>query len=204
MVYILIILLIFSTSCSNKNKTLDAKCGDIYAKITSSKTGGDTIKINDKENFFEIDITKLKPWKIEFCNIDGGEAELALGVYKKTPQHDEMAKRLFLYNVDFKNKRLKPKVRISRLNNPMVDFTMTDIDKDGFDEILSIEKDLDGKYNLNGYDYINSFVFNKNYSSVKLDEEPKFLDDSKTLKIKGKECEIYLDKGEIKWQRKDI
>lgn len=204
MVYILIILLIFGTSCSSENKSLTASGKSVKAEINISKIGGEEIKIENEDNYLTLNITGLNPWKIEIANIDGKEEEIALGVYKKSPHHDEMAKRLFLYNVDFKNKRLKPKVRISRLNNPMVDFTMRDIDGDGFDEILSVEKDLDGKYDLNGYDYINSFVFEKNYSSVKLDKEPKFTNGYITFDNGFSEHEIYLDKGEIKWQRKDI
>lgn len=191
------------TSCVKSEEVLTAEGGGISAEIFISKSQ-DIIKIRDDKDSLELDISELNPWKVQFANIDGGEVELALGVYKKSPYHDEMVKRLFLYNVDFKNKRLKPKVRISRLSNPLVDFMMYDIDGDGFDEIVSIEKDIRGKFNLNGYDYVNSFVFEKNYMSKKFDTEPEFIDESGTIKVKGEEYKIYLEKGEIKWQRKNI
>lgn len=203
MIY-LFILLILMTSCVNEEKILTAEATSLSCEIHISKFHGDILKINDDKDTLEIDISGLNPWKVQFANIDGGDVELILGVYKKSPHHDEMAKRLFIYNVDFENKRLKPKVRISRLSNPLVDFIMYDIDGDGFDEIVSIERDIDGKFNLNGYDYANSFVFEKNYVSKKLETEPEFIDEFGNIKIKNEEHEMYLEKGEIKWQRKNI
>ena len=188
------------TACS-KDTVLDrAEINDVSAEIISQdhKFGRD-LKIKAKGNEFVIDVEELKPWKVDFCNVDGGEMELALGVYKKTPFDPKFDRRCFLYNIDFKNRKLKPKLRISRLYNPIVDFNLCDIDGDSYDEIISIEKNIDGNYLFGVYDWTN-FAFQRNHGSMILKEEPKFLDKEKKVEINGSERELYLEGDEIKWK----
>lgn len=193
-------LLIFLTACS-KDTVLDrVEIKDLSAEIISQdhKFGRD-LKIKAKGNEFIIDVEGLKPWKVDFCNVDGGEMELALGVYKKTPFDPKFDRRCFLYNIDFKNRKLKPKLRISRLYNPIVDFNLCDIDGDSYDEIISIEKNIDGNYLFGVYDWTN-FAFQRNYGSIILKEEPNFLDKEKKVEINGEKRELYLEGDEIKWK----
>ena len=194
------LLLIFLTACS-KDMVLDRiEINDVSAEIISQdhKFGRD-LKIKAKGNEFIIDVEELKAWKVDFCNVDGGEMELALGVYKKTPFDPKFDRRCFLYNIDFKNRKLKPKLRISRLYNPIVDFNLCDIDGDSYDEIISIEKNIDGNYLFGVYDWTN-FAFQRNHGSIILKEEPKFLDKEKKVEINGSERELYLEGDEIKWK----
>ncbi len=194
------LLLIFLTACS-KDIVLDRiEINDVSAEIISQdhKFGRD-LKIKAKGNEFIIDVEELKAWKVDFCNVDGGEMELALGVYKKTPFDPKFDRRCFLYNIDFKDRKLKPKLRISRLYNPIVDFNLCDIDGDSYDEIISIEKNIDGNYLFGVYDWTN-FAFQRNHGSMILKEEPKFLDKEKKVEIAGIERELYLEGDEIKWK----
>lgn len=194
------LLLIFLTACS-KDMVLDRiEINDVSAEIISQdhKFGRD-LKIKAKGNEFIIDVEELKAWKVDFCNVDGGEMELALGVYKKTPFDPKFDRRCFLYNIDFKNRKLKPKLRISRLYNPIVDFNLCDIDGDSYDEIISIEKNIDGNFLFGVYDWTN-FAFQRNHGSMILKEEPKFLDKEKKVEINGSERELYLEGDEIKWK----
>lgn len=194
------LLLIFLTACS-KDIVLDRiEINDVSAEIISQdhKFGRD-LKIKAKGNEFIIDVEELKAWKVDFCNVDGGEMELALGVYKKTPFDPKFDRRCFLYNIDFKNRKLKPKLRISRLYNPIVDFNLCDIDGDSYDEIISIEKNIDGNFLFGVYDWTN-FAFQRNHGSLILKEEPKFLDKEKKVEIEGIERELYLEGDEIKWK----
>ena len=107
--------------------------------------------------------------------------------------------RLFLYNIDFENERLKPKLRISRLYNPLVDFVMMDIDKDGLDEIVSIEENINKKYLLSGYNWTN-FAFERTYSSQVLEEKPIYSNKEGIIKLKDNEYELFLEGEEIKWK----
>lgn len=194
------LLLVLLTACS-KDIVLDRiEINDVSAEIISQdhKFGRD-LKIKAKGNEFVIDVEGLKPWKVDFCNVDGGEMELALGVYKKTPFDPKFDRRCFLYNIDFKNRKLKPKLRISRLYNPIVDFNLCDIDGDSYDEIISIEKNIDGNYLFGVYDWTN-FAFQRNHGSIILKEEPNFLDKEKKVEINGEKRELYLEGDEIKWK----
>ena len=194
------LLLIFLTACS-KDIVLDRiENNDVSAEIISQdhKFGRD-LKIKAKGKEFIIDVEELKAWKVDFCNVDGGEMELALGVYKKTPFDPKFDRRCFLYNIDFKDRKLKPKLRISRLYNPIVDFNLCDIDGDSYDEIISIEKNIDGNFLFGVYDWTN-FAFQRNHGSLILKEEPKFLDKEKKVEIEGIERELYLEGDEIKWK----
>lgn len=198
----LIFLLVFLTGCSgNEAKVIDsASQGKLLAEIISlDDKYGSELRIKKKDEEFYIDVSDLKPWKIDLANVDGGPIELALGVYKKTPFDQKFARRCFLYNIDFKNQKLRPKLRISRLHNPIKDFNLCDLDGDAYDEIISIEKNIDGNYLFGVYDWTN-FAVERNYGSQVLKSEPKFLDKEKKVEIDGKKCELYLEGDEVKWK----
>ena len=198
----LLFLLIFLTGCRSKEaKILDNSIHDNLSAEIISLDGeyGSELKIKNRDREFSIDVSDIRPWKIDFCNVDGCEMELAIGVYKKTPFDQKFDRRCFLYNIDFKNKSLRPKLRISRLYNPITDFNLCDIDGDTYDEIISIEKNLDGNYLFGVYDWTN-FAFERNYGSEVLKDQPRFLDKEKKVEIGGEERELYLEGDEIKWK----
>ena len=198
----LIFLLIFLTGCrGNEAKVIDsASQANLLAEIISlDGEYGSELRIKNKNKEFLIGVSDLKPWKIDLANVDGGPIELALGVYKKTPFDQKFARRCFLYNIDFKNQKLRPKLRISRLYNPIKDFNLCDLDGDSYDEIISIEINLDENYLFGVYDWTN-FGLERNYGSQVLKKEPKFLDKEKKVEIDGKKCELYLEGDEVKWK----
>lgn len=198
----LIFLLIFLTGCrGNEAQVIDsASQANLLAEIISlDGEYGNELRIKNKNKEFLIDASDLRPWKVDFCNVDGGEMELALGVYKKTPFDQKFDRRCFLYNIDFKNQKLRPKLRISRLHNPIKDFNLYDLDGDAYDEIISIEKNIDGNYLFGVYDWTN-FAVERNHGSEVLMDEPKFLDKEKKVEIDGKKCKLYLEGDEIKWK----
>lgn len=198
----LIFLLIFLTGCrGNEAKVIDsASQGDFSTEIISlDGEYGSELRIKNKNEEFIIDVSDLRPWKIDLANVDGGPIELALGVYKKTPFDQKFDRRCFLYNIDFKNQKLRPKLRISRLYNPIKDFNLYDLDGDAYDEIISIEKNIDGNYLFGVYDWTN-FAVERNYGSEVLKSEPKFLDKEKKVEIYGSERELYLEGDEVKWK----
>ncbi|MDU5417784.1 hypothetical protein [Peptoniphilus harei] len=198
----LIFLLVFLTGCrGNEAKVIDsASQANLSVEIISfDDKYGSELRIKNKNEEFIIDVSDLRPWKIDLANVDGGPIELALGVYKKTPFDQKFDRRCFLYNIDFKNQKLRPKLRISRLHNPIKDFNLCDLDGDGYDEIISIEKNIDGNYLFGVYDWTN-FAVERNHGSEVLMDEPKFLDKEKKVEIDGKKCELYLEGDEVKWK----
>lgn len=134
-------------------------------------------------------------WKLEVGDMEGdGEMELALGVYKKSPHHKVLMKRVFLYNIV--DGRLKPKFRASRLALPMEDFILYDIDGDGRDEIVSIEI-KDKSYFIAAYHYEN-FHLTRDYVSEPLvmkpsfEEKGKVMYDGRTINLNIREKEIEM------------
>lgn len=197
----MILCFIILIGCKTEKNIIDtAEFENIQVEILSSSSDyGDEIKIQRDSHEFVIDAEGMNPWKIDFCNVDGGEVELAIGVYKKSPHHKEIVRRLFLYNIDFENERLKPKLRISRLHNPLVDFVMIDIDEDGLDEIISIEETIRGNYVMGGYNWTN-FAFERDYSSEEIEIEPTYLNKEGRIEINGSVYELFLGGEEINWR----
>lgn len=99
----------------------------------------------------------LNPWKLEIADVDGdGQPEICLGVYKKSPRDPIMAKRSFFYNWD--GTRMVPKWLGSRLARRFDDFTLADLNHDGWDELVSLEVAPKGMHRLSIYRW-KSFGF---------------------------------------------
>lgn len=139
---------------------------------------------------------KLNIWKLDIGDTDGdGINELALGVYTKAPHHSVYAKRVFLYNIE--DLELVAKFRASRLISPMEDFILYDIDNDGKDNVISLEK-FGQNYRVRAY-YQYDMLIEKIYES----EEHKALKElykNDSLYINGEDrtYELYLEDKEIK------
>ncbi|WP_077369389.1 hypothetical protein [Anaerosalibacter sp. Marseille-P3206] len=138
-----------------------------------SKYGKDVVVFSldgEIKEMYREDFSRLKPWKITTGDIDGdGKCEVSIGVYKKTPFHQVMAKRPFIYS--FENNKLVPKWRGSRLSKPFTDYDFCDIDGDGIDEIVSIEILEDNKKVINTYKWegfgFEGFLHSKSFEDVK-------------------------------------
>lgn len=135
----------------------------------------------EKKEIYRENFSEFNPWKIAIGDIDGdGREEISIGVYKKSPLHQVMAKRPFIYS--FINGRLEPKWRGSRLSRPFIDYNFYDIDGDGIDEIISIEILKDNRKLINAYKW-KGFGF-EGYLETK-----DFEDITKLIR---KEDEIYI------------
>lgn len=196
----LFVLAFILTGCSKANVIDFDEREDLKVQILGQdQTFGNEIQITTKDQDFIIDVEGMNPWKIQICNIDGGDLELAIGVYKESPHHREKVKRVFIYNIDYEKKKLQPKIRISRLNNPLEDFIMKDIDENGQDNIIALEKLKDGSYQLAAYKWTN-FSFDRPYSSEKFLEKIIFLDKNGRIQIGEEEKNLYLQGGQILWK----
>ncbi len=153
-------------------------------------------KLTDEiKEIYREDFSSLKPWKLALGDIDGdGKSEVSIGVYKKTPFHQVMAKRPFIYS--FENNRLLPKWRGSRLSKPFTDYIFYDIDGDGIDEILSIEILSNKEKVLNTYKWegfgFQGFLESKSFTDIR---DLKVMDDSVYVEVKDKR-NVY--RGEVK------
>ena len=121
------------------------------------------------KEMYREDFSRLKPWKITTGDIDGdGKCEVSIGVYKKAPFHQVMAKRPFIYS--YENNNLVPKWRGSRLSKPFTDYDFCDIDGDGIDEIISIEMLEDNKKVINTYKWegfgFEGFLQSRRYENI--------------------------------------
>lgn len=168
---------------SLKDRIMDYGLGDLDGDnsdelVLISKKGignfGDKVSIfkiqNEIEKLYEEDFSRLKPWKVALGDIDGnGKCEISIGVYKKTPFHQVMAKRPFIYY--FEDNRLFPKWRGSRLSKPFTDYNFCDIDGDNIDELMAIEILQDGKKVVNAYKWkgfgFEGFLQSKGFNDIK-------------------------------------
>ena len=175
------------TSSGEASVVLFRKPFSSYSNRIEIETSGDVYRRDFKgKNPFNI-------WKLEVGDVEGdGEIELALGVYKKSPHHKVLTKRVFLYNIV--DGRLKPKFRASRLALPMEDFVIYDIDKDGRDEVVSIEI-KDKSYFIAAYHYEN-FHLTRDYVSKPLVMKPSFEEKGKVM-YDGRTYNLNLIEKEI-------
>ncbi|HYE81671.1 MAG TPA: hypothetical protein VEG39_05825 [Clostridia bacterium] len=105
---------------------------------------------NGLKRLYEREFQELNPWKVQTCDVDGdNRREISLGVYKEAAFHPVMAKRPFLYH--WNGEDIVPMWRGSRLSRPFDDYIFSDLDSDGKDEIVAIERLQDGKALINAY-----------------------------------------------------
>lgn len=103
-----------------------------YNEVTLSDD--ENVKTHVFKDKYTLNIWK---WKTGRVNDENNE-DVVFGVYNIAPHHRIMTNRVFIYTV--KDLELQPKFRASRLTYPISDFTLFDIDGDGYDEVVAIEK----------------------------------------------------------------
>lgn len=159
-----------------------------YNKVTFTKDGRSKTKTFEskyKLNIYKVDLGRVN---------DENKFDIAFGVYSIAPWHRTPSKRVFLYKlVDLD---LKPKFRCSRLINSMYDFILFDIDGDGFDEVVSIEK-YKGVYSIGVYKQYDLRI--ERIATRKIDFRPTKLINNEKLYIEG----INI-KREIKFSKEGI
>lgn len=148
------------------------------------------------KEIYREDFSRLKPWKVVLGDIDGdGIDEVSIGVYKKTPFHQVMAKRPFIYS--YENNSLQPKWKGSRLSKPFTDYDFCDIDGDGIDEIVSIEILEDNNKVINTYKWegfgLQGFLQSESFKDIK---ELRVIEGIVYVKVKEK-GNSYIGKVKI-------
>lgn len=104
------------------------------------QVGGEVLVLSEIDGLMEIVWSRddLNPWKLETGDVDGdGLLEIAFGVWKESPFDPVMANRVFFYNWD--GETMQPKWLGSRLSRRFDDFTLFDINSDGWDELIAME-----------------------------------------------------------------
>ena len=205
-VILLAILALSRIETTEKYKVIDEKLGEVemtlskpifarfYNKVTFTKDNLSKTKTFEgkyKLNIYKVDLGRVN---------DENKFDIAFGVYSIAPWHRTPSKRVFLYKVD--NLDLKPKFRCSRLINPMYDFILYDIDGDGFDEVVSIEK-YKGVYSIGIYKQYDMLI--ERIATKKINFRPTKLVKDKKLYIEGintkREIKFSKEGIDLKWKK---
>ncbi len=186
-IVLLLVLLAFSrVETTEKCIVIDEELGEVemtlakpifarfYNKVTFTKDG--TKKTKTFSGKYKLNIYKVDLGRVN----DENKFDIAFGVYSIAPWHRTPSKRVFLYKVV--DLDLKPKFRCSRLITPMYDFILYDIDGDGFDEVVSIEK-YKGVYSIGIYKQYDMLI--ERIATKKINFRPTKLIKSDKLYIEG-------------------
>lgn len=148
-----------------------------------------------------FDLSELKPMRVQAGDIDGGGVvEIAVCVYKTAKFHPVLAKRPFFYNI--KDGELSSVWLGSRLARPFVDYILSDVDQDGIDEIISIERLENENQVIAIYDW-KGFGFEVKTVSEEWQGKAIFLSHTNRkqekiqIRIAGENYQISLIQGEI-------
>lgn len=80
-------------------------------------------------------------WKVRVADLDGdGRDEVVLGTWSTAERHDEPRPHRAVWVLGWRGDRLEELWRGSALARPMRDFSVADLDDDGHDELLSLER----------------------------------------------------------------
>lgn len=133
----------------------------VLTKFENNEFGADLVIYKTKANnemleFSEIyreDLAKLKPWKVDTCNLDNdGNADVFIGVYKDTAFYNDYRKRPFFYSWD--GERLNKKWLGSFFTSwDLIDITFGDYFNLGYDTVAVLEKNEDGEYRVGIYNF---------------------------------------------------
>lgn len=152
------------------------------------------ISINGKVHIYK-DRYRLNVWKAEAGVVtDEGVENVVLGVYNKSPFHQETEKRVFVYIV--KNDELRPRYRASKLSTPFEDFVLYDVEGDGVMEIVTLDN-IKGMNSISAYKLKKMTIyreyFSKNYEGL----SELNVNDGLYVKAEGELREVVLSGDEF-------
>ena len=154
---------------------------------------GENVNTHVFKDKYTLNIWK---WKTGRVNDENNE-DVVFGVYNIAPHHRIMTNRVFIYTV--KDLELQPKFRASRLTYPISDFALYDIDGDGYDEVVAIEK-YKGESYISAYKEYDLKIERVYFGKFSF-EVSRFIEDGENLSVeteKGtfnvglKNKEVYL------------
>jgi poly-gamma-glutamate synthesis protein (capsule biosynthesis protein) len=97
--------------------------------------------------------TEYCPWKLTIADVNGDTVpELCVGVSSTPDQFATGRNHIILYT--WEDGRMRAKWCESRYQQPFIDFTFTDIDKDGLDDLITLEIDNDGTTRIMTYQWL--------------------------------------------------
>lgn len=104
----------------------------------------------DIKKIYTNTIGSIKPWKLKVCEIDGDEnPDIFMIVNKVTQESSELQNRPFFFN--FEDHKLVKKWTGSKLRYPFIDACFGDLDGNGTDEFIVIEKVKEDKFIISDY-----------------------------------------------------
>ena len=136
---------------ASKEKTPYGQAGDtLYILSPGNKLTG------WHEIVYQFDVKNMRPLNVMTGDVNrDGIKEVSLKVLKAAEYDPELAQRPFFFNVS--RGKLEAVWLGSRLARPFVDYTLADLDGDGYEDIASLEIAPDG-FLLAGYSW-DSFGF---------------------------------------------
>ena len=152
------------------------------------------ISINGKVHIYK-DRYRLNVWKAEAGVVaDEGVENVVLGVYNRSPFHQETEKRVFVYIV--KNDELRPRYRASKLSTSFEDFVLYDVEGDGVIEIVTLDN-IKGMNSISAYKLKKMTIyreyFSKNYECL----SELNVNDGLYVKADGELREVVLSGDEL-------
>ena len=152
------------------------------------------VSINGKVHIYK-DRYRLNVWKAEAGVVtDEGVENVVLGVYNKSPFHQEMEKRVFIYIV--KDDELRPRYRASKLSLPFDDFLLYDVDGDGVMEIVTLDS-VKGANFVSAYKLKKMTIYREYFSKSYESLSELNVNDGLYVKAEGKTREVVLSGDEL-------
>jgi hypothetical protein len=158
LIFLLGVAISVSAESSSNTISTDLENDGIQEKIVFNKQQNPALKIfRGKKLLWQGISSRWNPWKMLISDVDGdGKKEIILGIYKSTKFFPKPHNCLFIYQ--WNNQKLLPKWLGSSLGRTFTDFIFGDLDNSPGDELVSLEKTLDGKFGLAVYHW-DSFGF---------------------------------------------
>lgn len=152
------------------------------------------VSINGKVHIYK-DRYRLNVWKAEAGVVtDEGVENVVLGVYNKSPFHQELEKRVFIYIV--KDDELRPRYRASKLSTPFEDFVLYDVEGDGVMEIVTLDS-VKGANSISAYKLKKMTIYREYFSKSYESLSELNVNDGLYVKAEGETREVVLSGDEL-------
>lgn len=152
------------------------------------------VSINGKIHIYKDRYT-LNVWKAETGVVtDEGVENVVLGVYNKSPFHQELEKRVFVYIV--KDDELRPRYRASKLSTPFDDFVLYDVEGDGVMEIVTLDN-IKGMNSISAYKLKKMTIYREYFSKSYESLSELNVNDGLHVKAEGEAKEVVLSGDEL-------